>query len=241
MFCFPYVGGGAWIFRDWPQRSGKELEIVPIELPARDRRLLEEPYSNVAPLVGDLADVLPLEKPFVFFGHSMGALIAFELTRELRRRRRPMPFCLFLSGSCGAHVPRTGPMRHLLSDQELVAELRELGGTPEEVLQDKSMMEFFLPSIRADFSIVETYVYRESEPLDCPVVALHGESDQETSRDDAVAWRQHTSNTFQLHVFPGDHFFLHSGKSAILAVIRDTIASFNTAALQLEASAMKLG
>jgi len=226
LFCFPYVGGGSWIYRGWSEDGGKEVEIIPVELPGRDRRLWEEPYSDLPPLVGALADMLPQDKPFAFFGHSMGALIAFELTRELQRRGSKLPFCLFVSGSSAPHVPRTSPPRHLLPDAELVAELRDLGGTPEEVLQDSGMMELFLPTIRADFAVVETYQYAPSNVLDCPIIALHGDQDRETTRNDALAWRLHASSAFRLHRFQGDHFFLHSAKGAILGLIKNAVSSF---------------
>jgi surfactin synthase thioesterase subunit len=223
MFCLPYVGGGAWIYRGWSDCGGKEVEVIPIALPGRDKRLLEKPYSDLFLLVRALADVLPLDKPFTLFGHSMGALIAFELATELQRRDSRLPFCLFASG-CGApQVPRRNPLRHLLSDVALVAELRDLGGTPDEVLRDSGLMELFLPTIRADFAIVETYEYTQSNSLGCPIVVLHGDEDRETTRDDALAWRLRTSNTFRMETFHGDHFFLHAAKQSIVRLITNEV------------------
>jgi medium-chain acyl-[acyl-carrier-protein] hydrolase len=225
LFCFPYVGGGSWIYRGWSNYVGKEIEIIPVALPGRDKRLLERPYSGLLPLVGALADVLPQDKPFAFFGHSMGALIAFELASELQRRGVGQPFCLFASGCAAPQIPRRTVIRHLLSDSELVAELRDLGGTPEEVLQDSGIMKLFLPTIRADFAIVETYKYAQSDVLDCPIVVLHPDRDRETTRDDALAWRLRTSSSFRMETFHGDHFFLHAAKAAIVNLITNEVSS----------------
>jgi surfactin synthase thioesterase subunit len=225
-FCFPYVGGGSSIYRGWSGDESKEVEIIPVELPGRDKRMLEEPFSRLLPLVGALAEALPRDKPFAFFGHSMGALIAFELACELHRRGSELPFCLFVSGAGAPQVPRRSPPRHVLPDDELVAELRDLGGTPEEVLQDSGMMELFLPTIRADFAIVETYQHAQSNILGCPIIVLRGDEDRETTREDALAWRLQTSSSFRLHTFHGGHFFLHSAKSAILGLISNAISSF---------------
>lgn len=224
LFCFPYVGGGSWIYRGWSDHAGEELEIIPVALPGRDKRLWEKPYSGLFPLVNVLADVLPRDKPFAFFGHSMGALIAFELARELQRRESRLPFCLFASGCGGPQIPRRSAPRHLLSDADLVAELRDLGGTPEEVLQDSGMMELFLPAIRADFAIVETYEYAPSNLLDCPIVVLHGDQDRETTGDDASAWHFITSSTFRMDTFHGDHFFLHAARESIVSLITTEVA-----------------
>ena len=224
LFCFPYVGGGSWIYRGWSEYASKEIEIIPVELPGRDKRLWDEPYSRLLPLARTLADVLPQEKPFAFFGHSMGALIAFELAREQQRRQSGMPFCLFASGCSAPQIPRRSAPRHVLSNPELVEELRELGGTPDEVLQDSGMMELFLPTIRADFAIVETYEYAQSTGLDCPIVVLHGDQDKETTRDDALAWQLQTSSAFKMHTFHGDHFFLHAEKGAVVNLITNEVS-----------------
>jgi medium-chain acyl-[acyl-carrier-protein] hydrolase len=225
LFCFPYVGGGSSIYRDWVDDRDAQLDIVPLELPGRDKRLWEEPYSRLPPLVEALADALPQDKPFAFFGHSMGALVAFELARELERRGLGLPSSLFVSGSSAPQIPlRTSP-RHLLSDTELLAELHNLGGTSEEILQDSEMMGLFLPTIRADFAVVETYQYVQSNTLHCPMVVFHGDQDHESTREDALAWRLQTSSTFRLHTFRGGHFFLHSAKGPMLSLIKKAVSS----------------
>jgi len=225
LFCFPYVGGGSSIYRGWADDRQGQLEIVPLELPGRDKRLWEKPYSRLPPLVEALADALPQDKPFAFLGHSMGALVAFELARELERRDLGLPCCLFVSGSSAPQIPLKTSPRHLLSDTELLAELRNLGGTSEEILQDSEMMELFLPTIRADFALVETYQYVQSTALNCPIMVFHGDQDHESTREDALAWRLQTSSTFSLYTFRGDHFFLHSAKGAMLSLIKKAVSS----------------
>ncbi|MGA8428650.1 MAG: alpha/beta fold hydrolase [Candidatus Sulfotelmatobacter sp.] len=236
LFCFPYVGGGSWIYRGWSDYAGKEIEIIPLALPGRDKRLWEQPHSSLSPLIGALAEVLPQDKPFAFFGHSMGALIAFELARELYQRDSELPLCLFASGASAPQTPRRSVSRHLLSDADLGVELRVLGGTPEDVLQDSGMMELFLPAIRADFAIGETYEYAQSNLLDCPIFVLHGDEDPETSRDEALAWRACTSSAFRIDTFHGGHFFLHAAKKSIVTLIKRELSALTQAGAQSETS-----
>jgi medium-chain acyl-[acyl-carrier-protein] hydrolase len=177
----------------------------------------------MGPLIQALTDALTeglaTRKPFAFFGHSLGALIAFELTRELRRRSGPIPIELFVSGSSPPHQPYPHHIIHNLPEDELLEELRQLGGTPPEILQHKELMALLLPALRADFAVRETYVYQEGAPLSCPITAFGGLSDPWYSRESLEDWRTHTTSAFSSHMLPGDHFFLTESQSAILEVI----------------------
>jgi medium-chain acyl-[acyl-carrier-protein] hydrolase len=224
MFCFPYAGGGASVYRGWAPLLPADVEVCPVQLPGRESRLRDQPFSRPEPMIAALAEVLTpyMDLPFVFFGHSMGGLIGFELSRELRRRGQKQPLFLFASGRRAPHLPPREEDIHDLPEPEFIAKLRELNGTPEEVLQHSELMKLLLPILRADFSVNETYVYTEEEPLDFPISAFGGLGDEEITREDVEAWRQHTRGRFRMRMLPGDHFFIHGTKELILeAVARD--------------------
>ncbi|MFC7439846.1 thioesterase II family protein [Laceyella putida] len=225
LFCFPYAGGGASIYTNWQTRFSKRVEVCPVQLPGRENRMLETPISSMAQLVPQLADELEgyLDQPFLFFGHSMGALISFELTRELRRRNQPLPQKLIVSAKSAPHVPRRKSFGYASSDVELIAELRELNGTPEEVLQSEELMELFLPIIRADFELVTRYAYQEEEPLSCPILALGGTEDADVPPENLAAWQQVTTGDFSLRLFAGDHFYLFQENTDALDKIIETV------------------
>ncbi len=221
LFCFPYAGGAASVFYTWSDGLPGDVEVCPIQLPGRESRLRELPFTALPPLTQALAQAIQpyLDKPFAFFGHSMGAVIGFELARQLRRQNDLCPAHLFVSGSRAPQVPDPNPPLHQLPDGEFVAELRHFNGTPEEVLQNSELMQLFLPILRADFAIHETYTYTAGAPLDCSISAFGGSQDDRVSGEDLAAWRGQTCSTFMLRLFPGDHFFLHSARSLLIQAI----------------------
>jgi medium-chain acyl-[acyl-carrier-protein] hydrolase len=157
--------------------------------------------------------------PYAFFGHSLGALISFELARSLVRGNRAGPGHLFVAGHSAPQVQSREPPLHQLPEPDLIRELERLKGTPREVLQHSELMALLLPVLRADLSINETYVYTPGALLDCPISAFGGLQDSLASRDDLAAWRDQTRGVFTLRMFPGDHFFLHSDRSLLLRAI----------------------
>jgi medium-chain acyl-[acyl-carrier-protein] hydrolase len=226
LFCFPYAGGGASIYRQWLTEMPAPVEVCAVQLPGREARLREQPFKDLPTLVAAAADGLApyMDKPFAFFGHSMGAMVAYELARELRRRGQTGPVHLFLSGRRAAHLPDSHPMVHGLPDEEFKQELRRLGGTPEAVLEHQELMEMMLPMLRADFQLVETYAYHPEEPLVCPIAALGGLADAEAGQPELAPWRQHTTGDFSLRMFPGGHFFLHDHRQALQRYIVQDLA-----------------
>jgi medium-chain acyl-[acyl-carrier-protein] hydrolase len=175
----------------------------------------------LTPLVHELAEaILPeLDKPFAFFGHSMGALIAFELTHQLRKLNQPSPAHLIVSGRSAPHLPDTDPQTHDLPEKEFLEELRRLNGTPAEALDHPELMQLMLPILRADFAICETYSYEDRPVLDCPITALGGLDDANVSREELASWRERTSGAFTMRMFPGDHFYLHTSQSPLLETV----------------------
>jgi len=224
MFCFPYAGGGASAYRGWGASLPQEIEVCPVQLPGREGRLREPPFTRSEEMITAIADALTpwLDLPFVFFGHSMGGMIGFELTRELRRRGRTLPLHLFVSGRRAPQLPARDEPIHDLPEPEFIERLRELDGTPEEVLQHAELMKLLIPLLRADFAVNETYEYAEEPPIDIGISAFGGLGDVDVSRDDVEAWSVQTRGRFRMRMMPGGHFFLHNQKDLILeSVARD--------------------
>jgi medium-chain acyl-[acyl-carrier-protein] hydrolase len=209
------------MFRTWPDDLPPDIEVCPVQLPGRESRLKEPPFTRLKHLVQTLVPLLCpyLSIPFAFFGHSMGALISFELARQLRRRSGLSPVHLFVSGRPAPPIPAPDPPIHELPESAFVEELRRLNGTPESVLQNPELMQLVLPILRADFALSETFVYSTEDPLDCPISAFGGLQDGEVSHNDLAAWREQTHSSFTLRIFPGNHFFLQSARALILSAV----------------------
>ncbi|HEX8360365.1 MAG TPA: alpha/beta fold hydrolase [Longimicrobium sp.] len=220
LFCFPHAGGSAGSYRSWQDYLPDEIEVCAVQLPGRGFRIEERPFDRLSALTRSAADALMplLDVPFAFFGHSMGALIAFELARHLRRQGFPQPSHLFASGFRAPHVPDPKlPIRHL-PEADFIAALRKLGGTPESVL-DSDDLRVFLPALRADISLCETYCHGEEVPLACPITAFGGSQDKLVPARELEAWAGHTAQSFERFFFPGDHFFLQQHALAMLRII----------------------
>lgn len=221
LFCFPYAGGAAVTFRTWPDSLPRAIELCPVELPGRGKRIRSVPFTRLQLLVQAIAiAILPyLDKPFAFFGHSMGGLVSFELARLLRKNYGKIPVHLFISGYRAPQIPDPDPPIHDLPEPEFLEELRRLNGTPQAVLENTELMQMLLPAIRADFAVIETYAYTPESPLDCPITAFGGLQDREVSWDDLKAWQEQTNAAFSLHMLPGDHFFLQSAQPLLLQAL----------------------
>jgi medium-chain acyl-[acyl-carrier-protein] hydrolase len=165
-----------------------------------------------------------LDVPFAFFGHSMGALVAFELARELRRRAWPGPMRLAVSGHQAPHRPDPDPPVAHLPDAEFIEEMRtRYDGIPDEVLAEQELLKLVLPALRADVLVIESYVYASEPPLDCPLSCFGGEEDRQVRREDFEAWREQTRGPFRLRTFPGGHFFVDSARGAVLQALREDL------------------
>jgi medium-chain acyl-[acyl-carrier-protein] hydrolase len=228
LFCFPYAGGGANIFRTWAAGLPSQIEVCPAELPGRGQRIRESGYTNLPELTKALAEgIRPfLNKPFAFFGHSMGAMIAFELARELRRTAKPPPVHLFASGRTAPQIQREKKPTHNLPEAEFIEEVRNIKGTPKEVLEHPELMEMVMPLLRADFQIVETYTYVPEAPLDCPITVLGGLQDLKVPRARLAAWREQTTAPFSLRIMNGDHFFVNTAQSLIYRILAHELSEY---------------
>lgn len=217
LFCFPYAGGGASIFRDWHQFLPSEFEVVAVCPPGRENRFNEELISSMPVLVNTLhKNILPLlDKPFIFFGHSNGALICFELSRSLRHEKIYVPERIILSAKCPPHIPSGKERISQLPDTEFLAELEDMSGTPKDILQNKELMALLMPMLRADFALSENVVYEEDILLKCPATLFYGLQDKITL-DQIMAWQDLFLEPVQTVMFSGGHFFIEDQRDQIL-------------------------
>lgn len=228
LFLFPYAGGGPAAFRQWHLQFPESVELWVAHYPGRGARFGEPAVDSIGTLTEGLSQAITglLTGPFAFFGHSLGGLLAYELARTLQQSTRPVPDILFVSG-CGApHLPSPHPPIHEKSDDELVEALREMNGIPDEVVAHSELMHLLLPTLRADLRSFETYRYTQmGSPLRCPIVAFGGRQDPRLDRERLEAWALHTVTAFQSHYYPGDHFFLHSAREALIEVMVASLLS----------------
>lgn len=224
LFCLPYAGAGASVYRSWANSLPPDVELCPIQLPGRETRFNEPPFKQVTPITTALATALSpwLTLPFALFGHSLGGLLSFELSRELRRRGAPTPVHLFVSARRAPHIPTPDPMHHL-PEPQFIARLRGMEGTPEAVLREPELMQLFLPILRADLTVNDTYLASPETPLDIPISAFGGLTDGRASRDELDAWRQHTKSDFSLEIFSGGHFYFRSDPGPLLRALSQTL------------------
>ena len=224
LFCFAYAGGGPAIFRSWPDLLPAAIEVCAVQQPGKGAQINAPPYTQFTVLIDDLAAALApyIDRPFALFGHSMGALLGYELARALRRQRQIEPAHLFVSGHAAPHLPSEEEALHRLNDAEFIEKIREFEGTPDEVFQNDELMQIFLPILRADFTLCETYQFVNGSPLNCPLTVFGGKQDRKVSDDRLEAWRMHTLGPFRVQMFPGSHFFINQTKVSLLqAIVND--------------------
>lgn len=223
LFCFPHIGGGASAFRHWPAAVPPYVDVCSVQLPGRESRLGEEPIRRMEDLVvalhAGLRDALDL--PFAFFGHSLGALVAFELARRLRETASAMPVHLFVSAHRAPQLPLEVPLGAGSGGDDLVGRLKRVGGTSSEVLANPELLELVMPALRADSELWKAYVYRPQDPLETPISTFGGVADVWVRRAQLERWREQTTVAFKLRLLPGGHFFLRErrGLSLLLGAL----------------------
>ncbi len=227
LVCLPYAGGGGSVYMPWA-RQLPMVDVCAVQLPGRENRLREPAYTRFAEMMDATVQVLRphLDMPFALFGHSMGALIAFELARRLRAEGAPAPAHLFVSGHRAPQLPNPrAPLAHL-PDAEFLDELRtRYDGVPTEVLRHPDLMALLLPCLRADLALVEDYRCRAEEPLACPISVYGGEDDPVANEAELAAWRAQTRGAFTLTRFAGTHFFIRSAREELLAALARELAA----------------
>lgn len=229
LFCLPYAGGSAQaIYTGWRAHLPPAIRVVPLELPGRGIRSAEPLIMTVTSMVDDLLQRLrpQLVGDFALFGHSLGATLAFELTRRLQYEGDPMPVRLFVSGARAPHIDRARGNAHLLSDNRFTEHLRCLQGTPTEILDDSDLMRMFLPVLRADFAAVASWRFRSGDPLTCPIVVFGGREDSESETGNLEAWAAETRAWSRTHYFPGGHFFLSSSRREVTDIVGANLLAY---------------
>jgi surfactin synthase thioesterase subunit len=228
LFCFAYAGGNAMTYQSWQAELGEDIEVCGIQLPGRGNRFLHTPYQTMHELIDAVGAVVIRysDIPFALFGHSLGALIAFEVARYCQHHAKLLPRHLFVS-ACEAPLCRSSSRQlHKLGDQQLITELAQYRGTPPEVLGNLELMQLLLPTIRADFSVLETYQYRPGAMLDVPISVFAGRTDHYVDPGAANAWREETRQQCDVRWLSGDHFFIKSHAKEICCVLRTKLEGF---------------
>ncbi|PTW60634.1 surfactin synthase thioesterase subunit [Breoghania corrubedonensis] len=219
LFCFHHAGAAASMFHSWPDQLPAGVEVIAIQLPGREYRFSEPLATNVRQLEKPIADALEphLDRPYVFFGHSMGILVGFNVARTLRERGRRQPSMIIASGRSSPQFMWTDKGMETLPDEDFVTAVRDYNGTPEELLREEALRELWLPRLRADLTISATYEYVDKPPFTCPILVLHGDDDRLVSNEGLAGWQVHSSEPVHYVRFPGNHFFLLKSEQEVLA------------------------
>ncbi|MCE7996914.1 MAG: thioesterase [Roseivirga sp.] len=230
LFCFPYAGGSAMVYHSWKMGLGTEIELRPIELAGRGRRINEAPYKDLREAVEDVFAMIQKEtqqSPYILFGHSMGAMIAYELAQKIRKEKMPGPLHLFFSGKGALHINRPDEkIYHKFNDAKFKEEVLELGGTPPQFFEHPELMDLFLPLLKNDFRIAETHRLKTIEAFDQDITVLLGRED-DLNKAECEEWVKHTSQSCHFHYFPGGHFFINDEQENIFKIIRDRVQQYS--------------
>lgn len=225
LYFWPFAGGAAHFYQGWGLPKLQGVSSYAVELPGRGLRLREAPIPEMSKMVEDvLSSVVPvLEPPFAFFGHSMGALVAFEVTRSLREMGLPLPCHLFVSACRAPHLAARNWPWHNLPEDELVANVEQLAGIPLGALQNRDVRAMMVPVFRSDFRMVEQYQHRPGDPLDIPISTFGGTDDPLIAGEDLTAWSEHTTDFRGGCVYDGGHFYLNDHAADVIALIRQEL------------------
>jgi medium-chain acyl-[acyl-carrier-protein] hydrolase len=221
LFSFPYAGASAALYQSWSRELPSWIAVSPVEFPGRGARIRETPVSRMSALVDECAAAVTASKEtrFAFFGHSLGAIVAFETAVRLQESHETTPLRLFVSAHRAPHLPLNTGLSHQLSDDLFLERVTELGGLSEEVLAHPELMDIALPALRADFTLYETYERSRLSKLRCPISVFGGTADSDVPDTSLQPWKEHTTRECEIRTFPGGHFFVHSARSEVLAEI----------------------
>jgi surfactin synthase thioesterase subunit len=243
LVCFHHGGGGASSFNGWHRMLPLSIEMVRVQLPGREDRLKEPLVNSVDDLLDELVPQLAalFDRPVAFYGHSLGAIVAFEAIRGLRRNGHSLPNALFVSGRRAPHLPLSHPAFCLAPEQELVKYLASMGGMPEALLKKPHWRNQLLPIIREDLKISDLYTYRQELPLHCPITFFAGATDPWVKSLEQQGWEAHTTAEFRTVMLAGGHFFSRDEQATIAAVIAQSLQRAGSIGSPLAAGRMSCG
>lgn len=227
LYCFSHVGGTASVYKQWAQFLSADIEVCAVQLPGRDERQHENLCEDIEDVINKLTTVIAADtRPSVFFGHSFGSILAFALASKLKTLGIE-PNALIVSAKTAPHLP-SKKLRSNLPRVQLIQELVAMGGTPEAVLNDSTMMDRALRIVRADYSVLESFKPdRYLDLLSCPIVAFEADEDTYTTGAGIDAWREYTQSTFIKHVVNGGHFYLNDNPAVLFSVINSMVENIN--------------
>lgn len=222
IFCFPYAGGGASAYRNWGTYFPDYVGVYPVQIPGRENRITERAIIDMNQLVDKIVDAMCpyTDTKFLVFGHSLGAKISYEVCNRLREKGNNAPCHLIVSGSRAPHIPEPEPLHHL-KDADFIEAMKRYSGMSREFLENKDLLNLFLPIFRADFILDETYRFIKYENFDFPITALYGDHDQDSETETVEAWGKYTNSSFNKKVFHGEHFFIKTSENEVLTYIKD--------------------
>lgn len=228
LLCFSHAGGSALAFRTWPEKFPWNIQVCAVQLPGRENRLREPYFRRIPELMERLSEEVlhGMDGPVALLGHSMGAKIAFESARRLRSRYGPQKVVhLFVSGCSAPHLSSGRDPIYTLPDDKFLERLADFGGTPQDVLANREIMQFLAPRLRADFELDDTYPFVPDTPLECPITAWTGDADDMVPQEAMEAWREHTQSAFSGQVLQGGHFAFYEQENTVLAQVRRALSA----------------
>lgn len=229
LFCLPFAGGSVYSYRNYQKVAPNGINIIPIELPGRGKRFNELALGDIHQMVDDIMCQFRrkfADQPYALYGHSLGTLLGYLLTKRIISEQLNLPRYLFVTGRAAPIIPLKEPPRYLLSRDAFFQRMEELGGTPADVLADGTIRDIFEPVLRADFKAVETYAYQSTKPFDVPIHVMIGTEETVTTQE-ALAWQMETTHPIELTKFPGKHFFIFSFGQQIMTLIENKLSTVN--------------
>jgi medium-chain acyl-[acyl-carrier-protein] hydrolase len=227
LFCFPYAGGGISSYLPWQKALGADIQVACFQLPGRGSRLFEPCIDSFQELIETLTSLVitHANRPYLFFGHSFGGLMAFEVTRALRKRQKTLPKHLIISACEAPHSRSQSKRLHELNDTDLKQALAQLNGTPTDVLENTELMRLLLPGIRSDFRLNAEYSYHFEPPLNLPLTVLTGQEDTHVHPQKLNRWQEQTSAEYKKHTILGNHFFIDTQREAVINLINNLLVN----------------